>query len=63
MGRGGREFQTEEIASAKPLWQEGIYLKNLKRGVQTARAELFRSQTTEGVVGLVRDCVYITTAV
>lgn len=53
----------EEIASAKPLWQEGTYFKNLKRGTQIARAGLFRSQTTEGVVGLVRDCVYFTTAI
>ena len=34
---GEEECFKQEIASAKPLWQKGTYLKNLKRGAQIAR--------------------------
>lgn len=34
----------------------------LMTGAQTAREECYGSQTTEGAVGLVRDCVFTITA-
>ena len=60
----GKEFQREGRACAKALWQQGIYLKNFKRGkVLTAGADAEVKPQGKVGVGLARDGILLITAI